>query len=125
MSAGEITGEYRAADSAPASAAGTKKTVVVVGYADAQDIAIICKYSGLTGKRDCGIAAVGGDVDERHTAPDPRGHRSKIEIHGPVAIAAHIDAAGIQTGHAKPEIAFEGLEKECASAGDGGVKTQQ
>src|SRR5260370_41066090 len=91
----KIAGEHGAADSARASTAGTKKAVVVIGYADAQDVAIICKYGRLPGKCDGGIAAVGRNVNKRHTASDSRCHRTEIEIYRPIAVATYVDAAGI------------------------------
>src|SRR5260370_31920880 len=96
--AGQIASEDGGTNPTPCGAGRTKEAIVVIGNADAQDVAVIGKHGGLAGKRYRGIASVGCYINKGHAASDSGSQWTKIEIHCPVAIAAHVNGSGVQTG---------------------------
>src|SRR2546430_13474584 len=122
-STGKIASQNRGANPAPAPAAWTKQAIAVVGDADTQNIAVVGKHCRLAGKSNGRIAAVGRHIDEWHTPSYTCRYRTKIEIHGPIGIGAHIHGGCVQSGYSKGEITFEWLVEKRASIEHCGVKT--
>src|SRR5215471_13914321 len=122
---GQIASKNRSANPTPCRAGWAKETIVVIGNAHAEHVAVIGKHRGLAGKRDCRIAAVGHPINERHAASNPCSQRTKIKVHCPVAISAHVNGGSVQTGDSNCQVAFERLIKECSAVVHCSVESRQ